>query len=120
MSANNPELNNFERPAYELHTLLARLGQPSSAKRLTPEQLNIADAIKKHASNASETILDGLESLGQLMVMAGTNDQYTLEHGHISSLGKLIAHLAVEAQALAIAESDMGVLISECGKRGAA
>lgn len=120
MSATNPELQGVERPAYELQNLFTRLGQPRSGSNMTAEQANIAGAIKTHASNAAETILDGIESIGQLMTMAGLNDQYTLDRRHIVNLGQIIAHLAVEAQTMEQAVSDMGVLLAEKHNRGAA
>jgi hypothetical protein len=81
----------------------------SSRSKPTPDQCLIAAAIEDHASNASETLLDGLEALGHLMSVAGANGDRELSSHHLMMLGGLVAHIAVEAQYLQETQWEMRV-----------
>jgi hypothetical protein len=112
MSAKNPQIKNLDRPAYELPDLIKRLGDVSCFDPLTQEQRDMADAIQTHARNAHEVLLDGMESVGHLMTLAGGGD-VELDNHHVLNLGALLQHLAVEANYLRAAESDMRCVIDE-------
>lgn len=107
----NPLFKNIERAACELPGLFQILGEPSAAVPLTESQRHAADAIQTHARNAQEVILDGIESIGHMM--AGFTDDYDLDRGHISNLGMLLKHLAVEADQLRFSEADMRTILEE-------
>lgn len=106
MSTNNPVFENVERAPYELLRLVAQLGVTPVANPLTAEQLQIAAAIHDHAGNATNTILSGLEAIGRAISCAAQNPHWQLSPANFSDIGGLIAHLAVEAQALHDAADD--------------
>lgn len=119
MSANNSLFNNADRAAYELPNLLTKLGVTSISCPLVGEQRQLAEAAMQHASNASGVILDGIESIGQLLSHAALNDGMQLSTAHINNIGVLIAHLAVEAQAMRETESDLRVTLEYQNNGGA-
>lgn len=108
----NPQFNNPERPAYELPYLIANLGPVTSSTKLSADQVQMIEAAQCHAINASDTILTGIESIGQLLYIAGGSDDDT-ESQHFRNLGQLIKHLAVEAQHLQQVDADMGSLLHQ-------
>lgn len=110
MIANNPHLNNLERPAYELPTLLKNLGDLSSTEPMTDDQRNMVGAIADHASNSTDRITNGLESIGQLLYAAGASGTGLIER-HLSGIGELVSYLAVELQHLHDVESDMAFAV---------
>jgi len=99
MSADNPELKNIDRPGYELPSLLQRFVGASYFTPLTPEQRQIAGAIQAHAYNQQDTIVSGIGSIGQLLYMAGENDE-GLDSQHLRNIGLLISDLAVQLEHL--------------------
>jgi hypothetical protein len=116
MAANdNPHFNNIPRAPYELGHLLLRL---PTAGQLTSDDVLVAEAARKHAMNASDTLLSGLEALGQMMFVAATNNQFDLERGSLASLGCLISHIAVEQQFLQETEWSIREKLDACEKKG--
>lgn len=99
MSAKNPELRNINRPGYELPGLLQQLAGVSYFTPLTPEQTHLAEAARTHAHNQRETIVSGMDSLGQLVYLAGDNDA-GLDPHHLRNIGLLISDLAVQLESL--------------------
>lgn len=97
----NPHFAHIDRAPYELGHLLAKMTADfSRANPLTADDRLIAEAARDHAMNGNETLMSGLEALGRIMFVAGTNDQYEVDSGHLASLGCLISHIVVEAQFL--------------------
>lgn len=96
----NPEFHNVERAPYELMQLVAKLGVTNLDQPLTLEQRQIAEAIERHAANATDTILSGLEAIGRAISCAALNPNWQLSVTNMGDIGGLITHLAVEAQAL--------------------
>ena len=96
----NPYLDHIHRAPYELGYLLKRLS-PDFAWHSKPvgDDLLIAKAAVRHASNANETVLSGIEAIGKMM-FAVANSEYSVEQQHVAHLGELISHLAVESQFL--------------------
>jgi hypothetical protein len=125
MSANNPEFKHVDGAPYELPDLIKRLGDVSFSTPLPQERLDMVDAIKTHARNVQELILDGIESVGHLMTLVGCGD-LEVENGHITQLGALLKHLASETNFLRATEGDMHQIIKEqqdlraAGKKAAA
>jgi hypothetical protein len=115
---NNPHFNHIERAPYELGHLLQQLPADfSSLSAVEPDVLLIAEAAISHATNANSTVMHGIEALGQMLFLAGTNTDFDLERSSISDLGCLLKHLAVEAQFLQETESNLSYAVSEHRKR---
>lgn len=97
----NPHFKNAERAAYELGHLLMELppdiGMDSAADMA---HMKMAAAAEEHASEASRSVLNGLEAVGKLMEMAGANDDEKISSHTLLCLGELVRHLAVEGQFL--------------------
>lgn len=110
MIANNPLFKHVDRAAYELPDLLKQLGEVDCSKPVPQEQMHMVSAVAQHARNAQNTLLDGLESLGRLMTVAGLNDEYTLAGDDVAKLGSLLTHIAVEAEFLRFTESEMSYI----------
>ena len=99
MSAANPHIKNISRAPYELGYLLKNM--PAGFSRyepMTPESRLVADAVQNHADNASNTLLHGIEAIGQMLMTAALNEGGEISSMHLVHLGGLIEHLAVEAQ----------------------
>src|SRR5450830_697124 len=73
---------------------------------LTPEQTQVAEAARTHAHNQRETIVSGIDSLGQLVYLAGDNDA-GLDPHHLRNIGLLICDLAVQLEHLSDVSSSM-------------
>jgi len=99
MSSKNPEFRNINRPGYELPGLLQRLAGASYFTPLTPEQAHLADAARRHARNQQVTIVAGIDSLGQLLYLAGDNEP-GLDPHHLRNIGLLISDLAIQLEHL--------------------
>lgn len=103
----NPEFQNAERAPYELLQLVAKLGVTEVGVPLSDEQRHLAEAIETHAHNATDVILSGIEAIGMALACAAVNPNWQLSSTNVNNLGMLIAHLAVEAQALHDTTSDI-------------
>jgi hypothetical protein len=107
-SRKNSHFTNIERAPYELVELVRHL--PSSLSKLSTSDKKtrkIADAAAKHASNANDTVLFGLEAIGKLLFIAGANNDHELESNSLADLGALITHLAVEAQSYKLTQENL-------------
>ncbi len=110
----NPFLTNIQRPAHELGYLLRNL--PADFLTSTPassDALLVAQAARQHASNASVTVLSGLEAIGELIAVAASSTSNDVAATSYVNLGYLIQHLAVEAQFFSQIESDLASEIEE-------
>lgn len=95
----NPHFDRIERAPYEIGHLLKKLPVDFSARRsLSPDGRLIAEAMQTHASNANNTLMHGLEALGNVLSLAGANQDGEASQSSLMGLGELIAHLSVEAQ----------------------
>lgn len=118
MARENPRFTHIERAPYELgHLLKALPPDLSSFSNLTAETAQIVDAAAAHAYNANYTLMCGLEAIGNLMFVAGANEEYSIEKGTLAELGRLISHVAVEAQFLQETEDDLTFIHREHLKR---
>lgn len=103
----NPYLRHMHHAPYELANLLSELPCRASNIKKTDKDMQLkAEAAAAHASNASSTLLFGLQALGSLMFVAGTNENYSLEQGELADLGCLIRHLANELHAMTEIEQE--------------
>lgn len=130
----NPHFAHIERAPYEIGRLLRKLPVDFSAHEpLTPEGRLIAQAVQSHASNATYTLMHGLEALGDVLSTAGRNQESELSRHSLTGIGELIMHLAVESQFLqeldwnirdALDADDVGTATAEkssiAGKNGGA
>ena len=98
MIPTNDYFKNIERAPYELGHLLKALPHHLHGGLPTVELVDMASAAEIHASNACDTVMTGLESIGKLLFLAGANEEWPLEPGHLRGIGTLIQHLAVEAE----------------------
>ena len=99
--AENPHFGNVERAPYQLGQLLTQLPPDfSRSGHITPDSRQIAEAAMRHAENAAYAVMDGLEALGQVMFVAGSNEENHVDGRTIANLGYLVKHLAVELQFL--------------------
>lgn len=113
-SRKNSHFHNIERAPYELVVLVRHL--PSNLSKLSSannETRKIADAAAKHASNANDTVLFGLEAIGKLIFIAGANNDHELDRGDLANLGALITHLSVEAQSYRLTEGNLCHALAE-------
>lgn len=101
MSRSNKFFQHEDRASYELAFLLRALPQHLTGQAdLTADQLQMAEAAQSHAINLNLTLQHGLESIGQLMYSAGTNEKLQMDRSHFASLGVLISELAIQLQFL--------------------
>lgn len=99
--AENPHFDHIDRAPFELGRLLLELPRYASQVPVADKEgRRRAAAVVRHAENARNTLLAGLESLGACMFVAGTNDDHDLSNSHIADLGCLIRHISVEMQML--------------------
>ena len=97
----NPYITQSERAPYELGHLLMQMPVDfTSSNPLTTEERLIIEAAREHVIFASETLMDGLEALGQVMFVAGANKRLDVNGDRLASLGCLISHLSAEMQFL--------------------
>jgi hypothetical protein len=95
----NRHFARIERAPYEIGRLLKKLPVDFSAHEpLTPDNRLIAEAAQQHASNANDTLMRGLEAIGDVVSMAGGNQDGEVSQVSLMRLGELITHLSVEAQ----------------------
>lgn len=101
MSADNPHFNNIGRSAYELGGLLRVLPARHTVGTAMPEETRqMTLAALSHMENSIRTLTDGMESLGELLFIAGDNGDQPLDRAHLRNIGMLIKHIAVENQFL--------------------
>jgi hypothetical protein len=99
--AANLYYKNEDRAAYELGHLMQQLPVDFGvAPAVEAKHVQIATAAEQHAHLAGNTILGGIEAIGQLMQLAGANDDEAVSHHALYNLGDLLRHLAVEGQYL--------------------
>lgn len=117
----NPYYVNPDRAAYELGHLLQQLPVDfglSPAVELRHVQM--AAAVESHAHVAGNTLLSGIEAIGQLMEIAGAHAEEALPRHTVFSLGGLLQHLAVEGQYLRGIGDSMAYAVDQYGKRNQA
>lgn len=99
LANDNPHFARIERAPYEIGQLLRKLPTDFSAYApLTPDSRLIAEAAQQHANNANDTLMRGLEALGNVLSIAGANQGGEASQSSLMGLGELITHLSVEAQ----------------------
>jgi hypothetical protein len=110
----NPHLTHIDRAPYELGYLLRGLPADfASFKPASATAVLMADAAATHAGNATDTLLSGLEALGNILFVAGANEENEIDKGDIASLGALIAHLAIECQFMQETAHDLRWILAE-------
>lgn len=114
MNASNPHFNNIGRSAYELGGLLRVLPARHTVGAPMPEETRqMTLAALGHMENTIRTLTDGMESLGELLFIAGDNGDQPLEREHLRNIGMLIKHMAVESQFLLEERDNMQMDVAE-------
>lgn len=102
MSDQNIYHDNVERASYEFGRLLRALPDaldlPSTA--ITDEQRKQLTAADCHAAEYTNTLLNGLESMGRVIYSASLNTRQGLELRDVAQVGILVTELAVQLQFL--------------------
>lgn len=117
------KLGHVDRAAYQLMHLLRELPPGfSSHKPVSKSDLAKLKEIRRHALNANDTLLHGLGAIGHILMTAGLNVEGAVDASHLSRLGDLITHMAVEMEGLqeldwTIRDAEAATL-SESGKSG--
>lgn len=120
-STDNPHFDRISRAPYEIGHLLKKLPVGFSAYApLTPDTRLIAEAAQTHASNANDTLMRGLEAIGDVVSVAGANQDGQLSELSLMRLGELITHLSVEAQFLQELDWSIGDVLKADDLRAAA
>ena len=111
----NPHLTRLDRSAFELGRLLKSLPENSSDLARASKDVRLkAEAAAQHARNATGTILDGLEAIGNLTMRATADSGAGQPEAHeIRDIAALITHLAVEAQFMRRVEDDLKEALAE-------
>jgi hypothetical protein len=112
MTSTNPQFGNADGAAYEVPELIKRLGDVSYGELLKQDRLDMVAAIATHSNNVNELILDGLQSIGNLMALVGCGE-HDVGRDHVVQLGVLIKHLASEANFLRATHNDMHYILTE-------
>lgn len=107
----NPAFNNVGRAPYELGYLVKNIGEIAVDAVLTEAQRNQVGAAVTHAQNSTETLLDGLESIGKMLALIGPLDE-RVDGDVVTNIGELIAHLAVEVQYVRDVEDEMSGILT--------
>lgn len=114
----NPHFNRIDRAPYEFGELIRQLPYCLSAlPNSSTETRQMADAAARHADNANATLMDGLEALGKLLQIAGSNKDGQVDGQDLASIGGLITHIAVEAQFLQQTKSDLRFALREHSRK---
>ena len=102
MSESNAYFDRPQRASYEFGQLLRSLPADLDAASTAPTASDSAklQAAERHATHYSDTLLNGLESLGHVMWSAGVNERQPVAPEHFADLGLLITELAVQLQFL--------------------
>lgn len=112
--AKNPHFDHIDRAPYELSYLLKKMPEHFSAFRKEPDEVCLmAAAAARHADNALTTVLDGIEAMGEILFVAGNNDQNEVSQSSLRNIGCLIRHLSVEAQFYSEASHDFRSALCE-------
>lgn len=121
MSIDNPYFNHDGRAPYDLGFLMRRLPDSFQADHaMTTDERQQVDAANRFAGNATMTLVDGMESLGELLFLASGNEEYPLESRHLANIGNLIKHMAVETQFLIEQQGNLQSNLDQDAKRTAA
>lgn len=118
----NPHLTHIERAPYELGHLLKRLPEHFSAfsgQTPTADVQLIAAAAARHAENANETVMCGLDAIGKMLFVTSQSKDWEIDPGHMASIGSLISHLAIEAQFLQETQANLEFTLQELAKKSA-
>ena len=123
----NPYFRNAERPMYELGYLLRKMPDGLSPRELSADNHMIAEAVRLHATNGISAAFSSLQAIGELLIVAGSNEQAEISQVCQMDLGYLVQNLASEGQLMVEVKSHMNYLLNadpakviELGKRSAA
>lgn len=105
----NPLFNHVYRPAYELPSLMKVIGVDGGGP-MDDGMRNAVEAAAQHANNAKETLLEGIETIGSLMMQLSQLSD-AIDGRDLVGIGGLVRHIAVEVQYLVDVEDEMAFLL---------
>ncbi|MFC0169664.1 hypothetical protein ACFFKC_16385 [Pseudoduganella danionis] len=115
----NPYFANPDRAPYELGQLLQQLPADFGVSPVVElKHVQMASAAEVHAKAAGMTILSGIEAIGQLVEMAGANEEEKVPAYTLFCLGGLLRHLAVEGQYMESVSGSLAYANALYAKRG--
>jgi hypothetical protein len=101
-TSHNPYLNDPDRPIFAVCRLMRQLPDDiTNARKLTPDQAQMAHAVAFYAHEIQRTVVSGLAELGKLM-----HESESTCADSMPNLGRLIKHLSVEAEFMQDAAQD--------------
>lgn len=110
----NPHFSRVNRGPYELGHLLSKMPDDFTAYTLaTSETRLMAEAVAQHASNGNDSLMRGLEALGEVLCVVGLNDENEVDKRCLTGIGNLIQHIATEAQFLQEVEENYRYILCE-------
>ncbi|WP_426192576.1 hypothetical protein [Massilia sp. DWR3-1-1] len=118
----NPAFKHASRPSYELPNLMKAIGDVDGGEPLDDGMRNAVGAASSHANNAKETLLMGIETIGNLMMQLSQISE-AVDDRDLIGIGGIIRHMAVEVQYLIDVEDEMDGILKrdrEASKKGAA
>lgn len=101
-----------ERPEYELPQLLKTIASYDRSKLLEDEARETVEAAASHAYNTKESLLHGIESIGNLLAKIAQHPD-ALDQRDLMGVGGLIRHSAVQLQHVIDVEDEMGRIMKQ-------
>lgn len=108
---NNPAFKNVRRPGYELPSLVTSIGDVDGSAPLDDGVRNSVSAASFHANNSKETLLMGIESIGNILMRLCELDA-PIEQHDLMGIAGVIRHASVELQYLIDIEDEMESILS--------
>ena len=97
-----------------LNVLLAELPADFSARLLmTDGEIQSATKAANEAASLNDSIMTGLQAIGIVLSVAGSNDTAAVQSCDLAAIGGLIQHLAIEAQFLQETEAELRHVVAE-------
>lgn len=112
----------MERPEYELPQLLKTISGFDRSKVLDDASRETLEAAASHAYNTKESLLHGIESIGNLLSKIARQAE-PLETYDLANIAGLIRHSAVHLQHVIDVEDQMGLFMrndNELAEKGGA
>lgn len=107
---NNPAFKHVRRPGYELPNLMKAIGNVDGGEPLDDGMRNAVGAASSHANNAKETLLMGIECIGNILMRLCELDD-PIEQHDLMGIAGVIRHASVELQYLIDVEDEMDSIL---------
>lgn len=107
---NNPAFKHVSRPGYELPNLMKVIGDVDGGEPIDDGMRNAVSAASLHANNAKETLLMGIESIGNILIRICELDT-PIEQHDLMGIAGVIRHASVQVQYLIDVEDEMDSIL---------